>query len=212
MKEEYIYSVQAAFLLQKTMREIQHMCEKGRLRATKITKGKEKLLIDASSVEDIFYKQTSRYNRVYKYLNLSEEERLDYWDNVEKNIQIKLNTVDYLSLKQVAYLLNVSGQFVSSMIKNKEVVCFTFDYKGKERKFIDEVSLAKFVKRRLDEIKEKHKNLISYINSEDKMLYWENHEADIQAMIDADNRKRAQQLKRQKERERMKKVEAPKEN
>ena len=45
MKEEYIYSVQAAFLLQKTMREIQHMCEKGRLRATKITKGKEKLLI-----------------------------------------------------------------------------------------------------------------------------------------------------------------------
>ena len=31
-------------------------------------------------------------------------------------------------------------------------------------------------------------------------------------MIDADNRKRAQQLKRQKERERMKKVEAPKEN
>ena len=98
------------------------------------------------------------------------------------------------------------------MIKNKEVVCFIFNYNGKERKFIDEVSLAKFVKRRLDEIKEKHKNLISYINSEDKMLYWENHEADIQAMIDADNRKRARQLKRQKERERMKKVEAPKEN
>ena len=133
MKEEYIYSVQAAFLLQKTMREIQHMCEKGRLRATKITKGKEKLLIDASSVENIFYKQISRYNRVYKYLNLSEEERLDYWNNVEKNIQIKLNTVDYLSLKQVAYLLNVSGQAVTTMIDTKEVcasICFIRE--GKE--------------------------------------------------------------------------------
>lgn len=212
MKEEHIYSVQAAFLLKRKMREIQHMCETGRLKATKTTKGKEKLLIEVESVENIFYKQIARYNRVYKYLNLNEEERLNYWDDVEKNINIRLNTVDYLSLKQVAYLLNVSGQFVSSMIKNKEVVCFTFDYKGKERKFIDEVSLAKFVKRRLDEIKEKHKNLISYINSEDKMLYWENHEADIQAMIDADNRKRARQLKRQKERERMKKVESPKEN
>lgn len=140
MKEEYIYSVQAAFLLQKTMQEIQHMCEKGRLRATKITKGKEKLLIDASSVEDIFYKQISRYNRVYKYLNLSEEERLDYWNNVEKNIQIKLNTVDYLSLKQVAYLLNVSGQAVTTMIDTKEVMCFNLFYKGRERKFIDEIS------------------------------------------------------------------------
>ena len=68
-----------------------------------------------------FYKQISRYNRVYKYLNLSEEERLDYWNNVEKNIQIKLNTVDYLSLKQVAYLLNVSGQAVTTMIDTKEV-------------------------------------------------------------------------------------------
>ena len=30
------------------------------------------------------------------------------------------------------------------------------------------------------------------------MLYWENHEADIQAMIDADNRKRSRQLKKTK--------------
>ena len=212
MKEEYIYSVQAAFLLKRKMREIQHMCETGRLKATKTSKGKEKLLIEVESVENIFYKQIARYNRVYKYLNLNEEERLNYWDDVEKNINIRLNTVDYLSLKQVAYLLNVSGQAVTTMIDTKEVMCFNLFYKGRERKFIDEISLAKFVKRRLDDIKEKHKNLISYINSEDKMLYWENHEADIQAMIDADNRKRAQQLKRQKERERMKKVEAPKEN
>ena len=192
MKEEYIYSVQAAFLLQKTMREIQHMCEKGRLRATKITKGKEKLLIDASSVEDIFYKQISRYNRVYKYLNLSEEERLDYWNNVEKNIQIKLNTVDYLSLKQVAYLLNVSGQAVTTMIDTKEVMCFNLFYKGRERKF-------------LDEIKEKYKYLISYINTENKMLFWEEHEEDIEKIIDFDNKKRVRQLRNQRERERMSK-------
>lgn len=205
MKEEYIYSVQAAFLLQKTMREIQHMCEKGRLRATKITKGKEKLLIDASSVEVIFYKQISRYNRVYKYLNLSEEERLDYWNNVEKNIQIKLNTVDYLSLKQVAYLLNVSGQAVTTMIDTKEVMCFNLFYKGRERKFIDEISLAKFVKRRLDEIKKKYKYLISYINTENKMLFWEEHEEDIEKIIDFDNKKRVRQLRNQRERERMSK-------
>ena len=189
MKEEYIYSVQAAFLLQKTMREIQHMCEKGRLRAAKITKGKEKLLIDASSVEDIFYKQISRY----------------YWNNVEKNIQIKLNTVDYLSLKQVAYLLNVSGQAVTTMIDTKEVMCFNLFYKGRERKFIDEISLAKFVKRRLDEIKEKYKYLISYINTENKMLFWEEHEEDIEKIIDFDNKKRVRQLRNQRERERMSK-------
>ena len=103
MKEEYIYSVQAAFLLKRKMREIQHMCETGRLKATKTTKGKEKLLIEVESVENIFYKQIARYNRVYKYLNLNEEERLNYWDDVEKNINIRLNTVDYLSLKQVAF-------------------------------------------------------------------------------------------------------------
>lgn len=181
------------------------MCETGRLKATKTTKGKEKLLIEVESVENIFYKQIARYNRVYKYLNLNEEERLNYWDDVEKNINIRLNTVDYLSLKQVAYLLNVSGQFVSSMIKNKEVVCFTFDYKGKERKFIDEVSLAKFVKRRLDEIKEKYKYLISYINTENKMLFWEEHEEDIEKIIDFDNKKRVRQLRNQRERERMSK-------
>lgn len=205
MKEEYIYSVQAAFLLKRKMREIQHMCETGRLKATKTTKGKEKLLIEVESVENIFYKQIARYNRVYKYLNLNEEERLNYWDDVEKNINIRLNTVDYLSLKQVAYLLNVSGQFVSSMIKNKEVVCFIFNYNGKERKFIDEVSLAKFVKRRLDEIKEKYKYLISYINTENKMLFWEEHEEDIEKIIDFDNKKRVRQLRNQRERERMSK-------
>lgn len=48
------------------MREIQHMCEKGRLRATKITKGKEKLLIDASSVEDIFI---NRYQDITEFIS-----------------------------------------------------------------------------------------------------------------------------------------------
>ena len=147
----------------------------------------------------------NRYNRVYKYLNLSEEERLDYWNNVEKNIQIKLNTVDYLSLKQVAYLLNVSGQAVTTMIDTKEVMCFNLFYKGRERKFIDEISLAKFVKRRLDEIKEKYKYLISYINTENKMLFWEEHEEDIEKIIDFDNKKRVRQLRNQRERERMSK-------
>ena len=84
-------------------------------------------------------------------------------------------------------------------------MCFNLFYKGRKRKFIDEISLAKFVKRRLDEIKEKYKYLISYINTENKMLFWEEHEEDIEKIIDFDNKKRVRQLRNQRERERMSK-------
>ena len=76
------------------------------------------------------------------------------------------------------------------MIEDRWVDGYMIPYKGRDRKYVSEISLARYVQRELTEQREKFINVINYINTDNKSLYWDKYEENVLKISEADNKRR----------------------
>lgn len=185
VREDYIDITQAAWLLNDTLRIVQNWVAAGKLQGIS---GK-KILIDVDSLERFFYQKVKKYENAVNYFK--EVDKAEYWKNVNFRINVVSDEPGYLSIPQTAYLVNATRQGVHYILEHKNIDSITKKIGNTERVLICEKSIKDYVDEILEQYHDKYKNLLEYLDTENKEEYWSIHSKEIREKItEVENQRR----------------------
>lgn len=189
-REDYIDITQAAWLLNDTLRIVQNWVASGRLQGIS---GK-KILIDVDSLEQFFYQKMKKYENAVNYFK--ESDKAQYWKNVNFRFNVVSDEQGYLSIPQTAYLVNATRQGVQYILEHKNIDSITKKIGNTQRVLISEKSIREYVDGILEQYYDKYKNLLEYLNADNKEEYWAVHSQEIKEKITEVENKRRQNYRK----------------
>lgn len=189
-REDYISVTQAAWLLNDSLRIVEGWVKNGKLQGL----DGRKLLIDVESLERFFYQKVKKFEKAVNYFK--ENNKARYWDNVNLRFNVASDEEGYLSITQTAYILNATRQGVHYILEHKNVKSMIKKIGNTQRVLICEKSIKDYVDDILEQYYDKYKNLLEYIESDNKEEYWNQHSKEIRDKITNQENKRRQAYKK----------------
>lgn len=190
MEDEYLLLTQAAYLLNQTKQGFENLINTGKI-SCQVYRGVR--LIRVSDLKSYVKKQMQKYQLAKTYL--AAENKSSFWMMQHQTFQNRglchdESMIEYLTISQVAYLLNMSRQAVHGFVN-----------RGKMKKKYVEIPkrITPLVFIRADEVEryvkkkdEKFNRAIEFFQAEDTCCFWEEHSDDFEQNWIKNNKERNQ--------------------
>lgn len=178
MNDEYLTVPQAAFLLKKTKHQFEAYINHDKIPCV-LRQGTR--LIHAADLKKYVDKQMSRYDTAREYfdaMNKSsfwELQQKKHWHN--QGLYHDESMIEYLTVSQTAYLLQVSRQAVFGYLE-REKLCGTYLELPTSRiiVYIRADELERFV----DEKDSEYERALQYFDSDNTFEFWSAHQDEFQ--------------------------------
>ena len=189
-REDYISVTQAAWLLNDSLRSVEGWVKNGKLQGVQ----GRKLLINVESLERFFYQKIKKFEKAVDYFK--EDNKAEYWDNVNLRFNVASDEEGYLSITQTAYILNTTRQGIHYILDHKNIKTIVKRIGNTQRVLICEMSIKDYVDDILEQYYDKYKNLLDYMEVDNKEEYWNLHSEEIRDKITKQENKRRQYYKK----------------
>ena len=176
MKDEYLLLKQAAYLLQVPKQTFEYYVKAKKIK-TELNRGRR--MIKVTDLAEYVSKQLDRFSLAEQYF-LAESKWMSWKLQPKKfnktNRIVEDSMIEYLTLQQTAYLLDMSAHSIRYMVENG-LLQGTREKQGKRFMYFIR---ADEVQRYVAEQKSRYEKVFSFLKCNDSFLFWEKYRTDFQ--------------------------------
>lgn len=178
MNDEYLLLSQAAYLLNQTKRGMETLIDTGKIGCA-LFQGRR--LIRVSELRRYVQVKMDKYKMARTYFAAANKS--SFWQIQKKNFHNQgvfhdESLIEYLTVSQVAFLLDLSRQAVHGLLKRGKIKVQYVEWPGHIRPliFIRADELERYLRKK----DETYKKALEFFQSEDSFVFWKSHASDFE--------------------------------